>query len=114
MEAQTKNCQNCKNNFIVDIDDFLFYEKIKVPAPTFCPECRLQRRMLWRNERTLYRRKCDAPNHEEFIVSIYPPDKKFPVYDSYMEYTKHYGNSIIKGVVHYYQLKKQNIQRGIF
>ncbi len=35
MESQTKNCQNCKKDFIIEPEDFNFYEKIKVPAPTF-------------------------------------------------------------------------------
>jgi len=80
-KSETKVCQNCKTDFIIEPDDFSFYEKIKVPAPTFCPECRLKRKLIWRNERNLYRRKCDAPNHDEFIVSIYPSGTKFPVYD---------------------------------
>jgi hypothetical protein len=54
---ETKNCQNCKNDFIVDEADFSFYRKIKVPAPTFCPECRMQRRMIWRNEHFLFKKK---------------------------------------------------------
>jgi hypothetical protein len=32
---ETKICQNCKKNFIIEPDDFGFYEKIKVPPPTF-------------------------------------------------------------------------------
>ncbi len=77
-EQQTKNCQNCKKDFTVESDDFAFYEKMKVPAPTFCPECRAQRRFVWRNERTLYKRKCDlcAKN----IIGLYPEKTPFPVY----------------------------------
>ena len=32
---ETKNCQNCKQDFTIDPDDFGFYEKIKIPPPTF-------------------------------------------------------------------------------
>ena len=81
MESQTKQCQNCHKDFVVESDDFAFYEKIKVPPPTFCPECRMIRRLMVRNERTLYRRKCNAPGHDEEIISIYSPDKKCTVYD---------------------------------
>ena len=80
-ESQTKNCQNCKNSFIIEPDDFSFYEKIKVPPPTWCPECRLQRRLVWRNERALYKRKCGAPGHTEDIISYYPSDAPYTVYD---------------------------------
>ena len=37
MNSETKNCQNCHTNFVIVPDDFSFYEKIKVPTPTFCP-----------------------------------------------------------------------------
>jgi len=82
ISSETRNCQNCKKDFIIEPDDLLFYEKIKVPVPTFCMFCRLQRRMTYRNERTLYKRKCDANNHSESIISMYSPECKIPVYDS--------------------------------
>src|SRR3989344_5707310 len=33
-----KFCKNCKNNFIIDADDFAFYEKMQVPPPTWWPD----------------------------------------------------------------------------
>ncbi len=77
-QSETKNCQNCKKDFIIEPEDFLFYEKIKVPAPTFCPDCRTQRRMTWRNERTLYRRKCDLCGKN--VVTIYSGDNNSKIY----------------------------------
>ena len=56
MEKRT--CQNCKKDFTIKSEDFSFYEKIKVPAPTWCPECRMIRRMNFRNERSLYKQNC--------------------------------------------------------
>ncbi len=79
MEKQTKNCQNCKNDFTIEPDDFLFYEKIKVPAPTFCPECRFQRRMSWRNDWHLFR-KMDAHTGEK-IFSLFPEESPVKIYD---------------------------------
>ena len=79
--SETKICQNCKNQFAIEPEDFEFYDKIKVPPPTWCPECRMVRRMQWRNERTLYKRKCDAPGHNEEIISIYHKDSPVKVYD---------------------------------
>ncbi len=84
MNSETKNCQNCKANFTIEPDDFSFYEKIKVPPPTFCPECRYIRRLLDRNEYNLYSRKCDATGRN--IISIYRPEAPFPVYEQ--EYWK--------------------------
>ncbi|MEK7650968.1 MAG: hypothetical protein AAB377_00390 [Patescibacteria group bacterium] len=71
-KIETKNCQNCKNPFTIEPDDFLFYEKMKVPPPTWCPECRKQRRLSWRNDLSLYSRKCDLCNKN--IISLYSPD----------------------------------------
>lgn len=76
--SEIKICQNCKTSFPIEPEDFEFYEKIKVPPPTFCPECRLQRRMLFRNDRTFYRRKCDLCN--ESIIATYRIDAVHPVY----------------------------------
>ncbi|MEK7635856.1 MAG: hypothetical protein AAB405_02080 [Patescibacteria group bacterium] len=81
MNQEIKTCQNCKQNFTIESEDFAFYDKIKVPPPTWCSECRMIRRMNWRNERTLYKRKCDAPGHNEEIISIYHKDSPFKVYD---------------------------------
>jgi len=78
MEAETKNCQNCKKDLIIEPEDFNFYEKIKVPPPTWCPECRLIRRMNFRNERTVYFRVCDLCNKK--TISIYNPDLPFKIY----------------------------------
>ncbi|OGZ77544.1 MAG: hypothetical protein A2256_02130 [Candidatus Staskawiczbacteria bacterium RIFOXYA2_FULL_32_7] len=78
MNSETKNCQNCKKDFVIEPDDFAFYEKIKVPPPTFCPECRIMRRYAWRNERVLYRRNCDLC--EKSTVTIYSPNKPYKVY----------------------------------
>jgi hypothetical protein len=78
MKSETRNCQNCKKDFTIESEDFNFYEKIKVPPPTWCPECRQQRRYAWRNERTLYRRNCDLC--QKNMVTIYSPNKPFKVY----------------------------------
>ncbi|ETB63612.1 TPA: hypothetical protein DIC38_03580 [Candidatus Nomurabacteria bacterium] len=80
-KSENKVCQNCKKDFIIEPDDFVFYEKIKVPAPTFCPECRMIRRMTWRNVRNLYKNTCKASNHNESIISIYSKDKDLVIYD---------------------------------
>ncbi len=78
MGLETRQCQNCKKEFTIEPEDFAFYEKIKVPPPTFCPECREERRIAWRNERALSKRKCDLCGKE--VVSRVSPDKPYPAY----------------------------------
>ncbi|MBI3305841.1 hypothetical protein HYZ82_01755 [Candidatus Nomurabacteria bacterium] len=75
---EIKKCKNCQKDFPIEAEDFNFYEKIKVPAPTWCPKCRQQRRYAWRNERTLYRRNCDLCGKS--TVTIYSPNKPYKVY----------------------------------
>ena len=81
MQSETKQCQNCHGKFVIDPDDFSFYEKIDILAPTFCPECRMIQRMAWRNERVLYKKKNSASMKEEEIVSMYSPDSKYSIFD---------------------------------
>ncbi len=69
MNSETRVCQNCKKDFTIEPEDFNFYEKIKVPAPTFCPECRMIRRMVWRNVRSLYKRSCGLC--DKTLISMY-------------------------------------------
>jgi len=78
MNSQIKNCQNCKKDFIIEPDDFGFYEKIGVDTPVDCPDCRAQLRLSFRNERTFYKRACDKCKKD--VVSMYSPNKPFIVY----------------------------------
>ena len=78
MESKTKQCQNCKKDFVIEPDDFDFYEKMEVPAPTWCWKCRFPRRLAWRNERFLYKRTCSLCNKS--IISMFKSEAPFPVY----------------------------------
>lgn len=80
MNSEIRTCQNCKKDFIIEPDDFSFYEKIKVPPPTFCWRCRAIRRMAFRNMRHLHARNCDATG--EKIFTLIPKGNKMPVYNN--------------------------------
>ncbi|MBI3626963.1 hypothetical protein HY224_02875, partial [Candidatus Uhrbacteria bacterium] len=75
---ETKACQNCRTNFEIAPEDFVFYEKMQVPPPTWCPECRAQRRLAHRNERNFFNRKCDLCHKD--MIAMYDADAAFPVY----------------------------------
>ena len=75
---ETKNCQNCKNEFIIEPQDAVFYEQIKSPVPTWCPKCRMIRRLGWRGYRTLYKRKCDKTG--ESLISVHHEGVPFKVW----------------------------------
>ena len=86
--VENKTCRQCSAIFHVTDKDIEFYEKAspifawrkyQIPSPTLCPGCRKQRRSAFRNERYLYKRKCDLTSKD--IISIYSPDTKYKVYE---------------------------------
>src|SRR3989338_10603739 len=85
MQTEIKTCQSCKNPFTIEPEDFLFYEKMQVPPPTWCPECRFLRRMTWRNDWHLFKKK-DARTGEK-IFSLFPEESPVKIYE------KEYWNS---------------------
>ncbi|MBI4599545.1 hypothetical protein HY732_01325 [Candidatus Uhrbacteria bacterium] len=78
MTSESKTCQNCKVEFTLEPEDFLFYKKMKVPAPTWCPDCRFMRRLHWRNERAFFHSTCKKCNKK--ILSVYSPSSGIVVY----------------------------------
>lgn len=85
---ETKQCKSCWASFDITDKDMEFYdkmsptfsvEKCQIPTPKLCPDCRMQRRMAFRNERKLYRRKCDVTGKD--IISIYNPEYWYKVCD---------------------------------
>lgn len=78
VQEEIKSCQNCKQEFRIEPEDFAFYEKINVPPPTWCPECRYIRRAAFWDMFKLYKRKCDLCGN--MLVSRYAPGKPYRVY----------------------------------
>ena len=86
--VEWKTCAISGQQFPIYQSDLDFYHKIsptfagqrfQIPTPTLCPEERQRRRLSFRNERKLYKRKCDMSGKD--IISIYSPDKPYKVYD---------------------------------
>jgi len=87
--SEQKTCKQCGQKFEVTEDDLDFLTKISpelngkkylISSPQLCYECRQEKRYGWRNERHLYKRKCDLTGED--IVSVYSPDKPFKVYSN--------------------------------
>lgn len=78
MNTETKSCQSCKHEFVIEPVDFEFYEKMQVPPPTWCPECRMIRRMGWQGMRVLYKRPCDFTGDN--LITFYHPDAPHKIY----------------------------------
>jgi len=81
------NCKQCNTGFEITDLDRKFYDRIspviggkkfEIPEPTLCPQCRSQRRMIWRAELNLFKRKSDFSGKD--IISMYPPEADCVVY----------------------------------
>lgn len=79
MREEMPTCQNCKSQFKLELEDYRFYQNIKVPPPTFCPKCRAARRHNFWNQRRLFR-KTDARSGEQ-IFSTFPQASPVKIYD---------------------------------
>lgn len=92
-----QQCIQCSRTFIITDRDQEFYNRLNVPPPTHCPDCRAQRRLSWRNERFLYQGACAAC--QKSILSVYHPGSDLTVYcqECYRSDTwdaRHYGREI--------------------
>ena len=85
--VETKKCLLSGQDFVVTDKDLEFYDKVspsfdgkkfQIPAPKLCPEERQRRRLAFRNERKLYKRKCSATGKE--IISNHKPESEYPVF----------------------------------
>ncbi|MBT6068936.1 hypothetical protein HOG48_04225 [Candidatus Peregrinibacteria bacterium] len=76
---ETRECRRCTVEFHITDRDQAFYDKIGVPRPTLCHNCRQQRRLAQGNQLYLYKKKCDLTGKE--IISNFHPDSPFKVYD---------------------------------
>ena len=74
----TTQCTQCSKSFKITDQDLDFYERLQVPQPRLCPDCRFQRRIVWRNERSLYARNCDLCKKP--MISLYHPGSPYTVY----------------------------------
>jgi len=80
-------CTCCSLPFEISAEELSFLKRItpsfnsrrfEIPAPTHCPDCRLRRRMIWRNEFRLHRRKSDLSANP--ILTFFPPQSRCKVY----------------------------------
>lgn len=68
-----------KQNFLKKIAPRLWEKTYSLPFPTLCPEARHMRRMLFRNDRTLYKSTCSKTGTP--LISMFAPEKEYTVVD---------------------------------
>jgi hypothetical protein len=59
--------------------DVEFHRQMQVPPPTWCPTCRMKRRMAFYNQRRLFRKK--EANEGKEIFSTYSPKSEVKIYE---------------------------------
>ncbi|MBU0612337.1 hypothetical protein KKB58_02870 [Patescibacteria group bacterium] len=75
---EKKICKTCGKDFEIRKEDFIFFKQVKTASPLDCPDCRMARRLVFRNERTLYKRACDLCKRD--LITVYSPESDFKVY----------------------------------
>lgn len=90
LEPHERVCANsehdfawCWKKFEVLAGDIDFYKTFKVPPPTLCPICRMQRRLAFRSHfvPSFFKKTCSAPGHSEKVISLYSEKNPLKVYD---------------------------------
>jgi len=74
----TRNCTLCKNEFKIIDKEIKFYKKMDIEYPIYCPDCRAKQRVGLRNDRTMYKRKCDKCKNT--LITTYPSDSPYVIY----------------------------------
>lgn len=86
MPSERKTCSTCQKDFLVLDQEQEFLRKKEIPLPVDCPKCRQDKRLAMRNERNLYKRKCDKCGNA--MISTYSEESPYVVYcqKCYWEY----------------------------
>lgn len=82
-----RECKNCDCTFMITEDDLDFCDRVSpvfggkkypIAPPSLCPDCRMQRRMSWRNERSIYASTC--ARCKKRMIFMYSPEKQVIAY----------------------------------
>lgn len=88
LDGQVLACKKCARNYKIVKQELDFYNRMNIPVPILCPDCRFLQRFSLRNPMNLWHRQCDCthPKHghsgrcdKEFETN-YSPDRKELVY----------------------------------
>ena len=120
-------CKQCGLNFDILEGDIVLLKMLRVPPPTLCPQCRMQRRLAWRMVLipVFYKKQCNAPGHDEKVITFYSQKIPVRVYDDkyYMSDAwdpLEFGRAYTSGLTFFEQMKSviydvphQTLQRDL-
>ncbi len=79
MKQEVKKCQNCKNEFTIEPDDFAFYNRLDIPPSDLCSYCRWKHLLaFWVFGK--FRKTVSALSGKN-IITTFPESVKFPLYN---------------------------------
>ena len=79
MQKETKNCQNCKKDFVIETEDIPYYERLDLPLPERCPYCRWKYLLaFWVFGK--FRIGKSALSGKR-IITVIPESAPFPIYE---------------------------------
>ncbi len=71
-------CTQCTKNYRVIPRELEFYDRLAIPLPDLCPDCRHARRISARGPNKLWKRECAKCKKE--VETSYPPDQSEMIY----------------------------------
>lgn len=80
LKPHQKTCRQCGRVFEIFKEDIEFYKKLRVPPPTLCLNCRMQRRFGFYNNILKFYKKEDARTGEK-TISTFHPESPYKIYD---------------------------------
>ena len=72
--------EQCTEAFKITPDELKFYQRMSLPLPHLCPNCRHYQRIKQRNPLKLWHRKCMKEGCENEFETSYSPDRPEIVY----------------------------------
>jgi len=73
-------CDECKKNYKIIANEFIFYKKLNIPLPKTCPDCRHNKRVKFRGPNKLWHRKCMKEGCSNEFETSYAPERPEIVY----------------------------------
>ncbi len=78
MNQGNRQCQNCRNDFVIEPEDFKFYKRFDIPPPEQCSLCRWKHLLAFWTFGKFRKTKSDLSG--EGIITVLPESVPFPVY----------------------------------
>lgn len=81
MNREVHQCQNCKNQFEITLDEKALYDKIGIPTPGECFKCRMQHLFAFWMFGKFRKGKSDLGGQS--LITILPAKTRYPIYTSH-------------------------------